>query len=328
MTKARTASSSVARLIDSAWIADDEMNKHFIRFFVGAEAVGWLTPEFARHLDEWPRIFGKTGDGVRMADGSGETDRGAGSDALSATIAPVIAALAERDVIGGWRDELYPVRVGFGPTERTLLDIERAAARAFGITSHAVHVNGVTMRHGHPNLWIARRSPDKSIDPGMLDNLVGGGVPAGMSVRETLAKEAWEEAGLDAKLAARATDGRRLRIRRAVPEGLQSEVIFVHDLMLPATAVPRNQDGEVADFRLLSPDKVLELIERTGDAMVAHTPAGKTKSVGATAGNASAADAMTVDASLVTLDWLERNGHVKLPDTASTRAIYRTGGWA
>ena len=93
-------------------------------------------------------------------------------------------------------------------------------------------------------------------------------------------------------------------IRRAVPEGLQSEVVFVHDLALPATVTPRNEDGEVADFRLLSPDKVLDLIEQ---------PSGD--------------QAMTVDASLVTLDWLERNGFVKLPDSASARAIYRTGGW-
>ena len=43
-------------------------------------------------------------------------------------------------------------------------------------------------------MWIARRSPAKAIDPGMLDNLVGGGVAAGQTITTTLIKEAWEEA--------------------------------------------------------------------------------------------------------------------------------------
>lgn len=303
MAGRRTASNAIARLIDSAWIGDDDMSARYVRFFIGDEAVGWLTPEFGEQLREWPRVFERTGDDhVRLiASPTGNVDD---ADALSATLAEVIGSLAERKIITGLRHELYAVRVGFGPGERTLVKLERAAARAFGITSHAVHVNGITNRHGKPSLWIARRAANKAIDPGMLDNMIGGGVPAELSVRETLVKEAWEEAGIEAQLAARATDGRRLRIRRAVPEGLQSELIFVHDLAVPAHIVPRNQDGEVADFRLLDPDRVLELI-----------------------GQSNGNDAMTVDASLVTLDWLERHGHAKLPDTASARAIYRTGGW-
>ncbi len=43
-------------------------------------------------------------------------------------------------------------------------------------------------------MWIARRSPTKPIDPGMLDNLVGGGLAAGLTVAQTLVKEGWEEA--------------------------------------------------------------------------------------------------------------------------------------
>ena len=119
-------------------------------------------------------------------------------EARSRAMAGVVRELARTGVITGWRDELYAIRSGLDESEAPLLNIERAAARAFGITSHAVHVNGVVITGAEPAMWIARRSLSKAIDPGMLDNMIGGGVPAGLSVRETLVKEAWEEAGLTA----------------------------------------------------------------------------------------------------------------------------------
>jgi 8-oxo-dGTP pyrophosphatase MutT (NUDIX family) len=111
-----------------------------------------------------------------------------------------------------------------------------------------VHVNGIVAGKA---MWIARRSPAKPIDPGMLDNLVGGGMTAGLTRAEVLEKEAWEEAGIGAELARRATPGGTVRILREVPEGVQSEVIYVYDLALPEDFEPKNQDGEVSQFMLL-----------------------------------------------------------------------------
>jgi 8-oxo-dGTP pyrophosphatase MutT (NUDIX family) len=112
-------------------------------------------------------------------------------------------------------------------------------------------------------MWIARRSAGKPIDPGMLDNLVGGGISAGSSLEETLVKEAREEAGLPAELARSAKRGGTVRILREVPEGVQSEVISVYDLVLPAGFEPKNQDGEVAEFRCLAFEEVLRLLRET-----------------------------------------------------------------
>jgi len=41
---------------------------------------------------------------------------------------------------------------------------------------------------------------DPPIDPGMLDNLVGGGIAAGATVIDTVVREAWEEAGIRAEV--------------------------------------------------------------------------------------------------------------------------------
>ena len=61
----------------------------------------------------------------------------------------------------------------------------------------------------------------------------------------------------------------------------------MHDLDLPHDTVPVNQDGEVAAFRVVSPDEAARLVA-----------------------NASGPDVVTADASLVIVDWLMRHDHV------------------
>jgi 8-oxo-dGTP pyrophosphatase MutT (NUDIX family) len=190
-------------------------------------------------------------------------------------------ALREQGLIVAWRDEPYPV---FRPgTRDELLRIERAASRFWGTLTLGAHANGfVAGADGRPvALWIAQRSFTKATDPGLHDNLVGGGVPAGQTPWQTLQREGWEEAGLPANLMARATPGRVLAVERAVPEGWQVEHLHVYDLALPAGMVPVNRDGEVQRFECL-PIAEAAALARSGR--------------------------MTVDASLATLDFLLRHG--------------------
>lgn len=195
--------------------------------------IGWLAPQLAARLAAWPTVFNCKSREVTLLEPSG--------------LSLVIEELAREGLIPGWRDERYRIE--------DLFEIERAAARPFGLTTQAVHVNGVVAGKG---MWIARRSLSKATDPGMLDNLVAGGMTAGLSQMDVLVKEAWEEAGIEADLARGATRGGTLSILREVPEGVQSEVIHVYDLELPERFVPRNQDGEVAGFMLVPFEKVLQ----------------------------------------------------------------------
>ena len=287
-------SNGIDALLAAAYRADSE---GFVPFSVAGQVVGWMRPAFAEALRAYPAAFEHDPTGaVRVREDLAD------EPARTKTLAPIVLALAKNGAITGWRDELYPVRSGAGAALMPLLFLERAAARPFGITSTAVHVNGIVESASGriaPSLWIARRSLSKPIDPGMLDNMIGGGVPAGISVADTLVKEAWEEAGLSPAQVAGVTKGRQIRIRREVPEGLQSEVIHVHDLVLPANVVPRNQDGEVGEFMLLPAPAVIALLRKGGQ--------------------------MTADASLVTLDWLDRRGLLALPDSRPARSIF--GAW-
>lgn len=199
----------------------------------------------------------------------------------SAALARLAKRLADAGHVRGWRNELFAVTPALdGPAFAT---IERAAARYLGLLTFASHMNGIidTPPGQPPALWVSRRSPSKSVDPGMWDNLVAGGMPHGSAPLETLVRECDEESGIPQALAARAEAHGMIEVLREIPEGVQWEQVFVYDLVLPADFVPVNRDGEVAEHRRIAPAALLAIM---------------------------ADRAMTVDATLVTLDALRRRG--------------------
>ena len=209
-------------------------------------------------------------------------------DARTKTIAEVAATLRSEGALPAWRDEAYAVATTFG--QAPLFLIERGAARYFGVVTYAAHVNGIVRASGTTRMWLARRSHDKAVDPGLLDNLVGGGIAATLRVDETVVKEAWEEAGIAAPLARCAQPAGMVCSRRPMFDGLQREILFVHDLTLPPEFVPRNQDGEAIEHRLVTLDEAARSIAvDTGD------------------------DEVTVESSLAVLDYLVRHGEIR-PD--------------
>jgi len=219
-------------------------------FYVREHVVGWLRPSFADQLRRWPHVF-EVGEAFVMLKAKPDTPQG-----RTVAMAQVIKELERDGVITGWRDEMVSVMPHYAQPE--LMRIERAASRHFGIMGYGAHLNGFTRRGGMVHTWIARRSPDKSVDPDKLDNLVGGRISAGMSVDETLRKEAWEEAGISPGLLAGLTVVNAVRVEYSVPEGLHREVLFVHDIWLPDDFKPANQDGEVAEIRCMPVEEVLQ----------------------------------------------------------------------
>lgn len=245
---------------------------------IGHCVAGRLTAERAQRLADFPATFRRDPDGsLHFASGIDT------AEARSAALAEVTRTLASEGALSAWRDELYAVAPAFGAAP--WFHLERAAARYFGVRTHAAHVNGLVRDGTDASMWIARRSPAKAIDPDMLDNLVGGGIAAGVSVARTLVKESWEEAGIPASLATRAQPAGILHVTRLLADGLQDEILFVHDLWLPSGFTPANQDGEAVEQRRLPLDAIAGLLERDDGR-----------------------NAMTVDAGLVALTALARVG--------------------
>ena len=80
----------------------------------------------------------------------------------------------------------------------------------------------------------------------------------------TLIKEADEEASLPPELAARAVPVGALSYRMEVEQGLRDDVLFLYDLEVPSGFTPRNQDGEIVEFRLMPAHEVMARV-RDGD---------------------------------------------------------------
>jgi 8-oxo-dGTP pyrophosphatase MutT (NUDIX family) len=186
----------------------------------------------------------------------------------SAALALLAAELRDLGHITGWRNEKFSywpdaVILSAGeclePTQKLLaaFEMERSAFRFFGLHSHAVHVNGFT-QDGF--LWCGRRSLSKPTDPGMLDNIAAGGLPAGESLHACGVREMAEEAGISEDLALTAMPNGQVRTCRSVAKGWHHETLWVYNLRVPADVQPLNQDGEVAEFTLLSPQQVVQAI--------------------------------------------------------------------
>ncbi len=161
------------------------------------------------------------------------------------------------------RGELFDVRARIdGPVLATL---DRGALPAFGVIGVGVHLNGYVQRADGPHLWIGRRSPTKKLDPGKLDNLVGGGVSAGMGAFDTLAKEAAEEASIPPDVIARARPVARIAYDMERPEGLRRDLLVCYDLELDPDFRPEAADGEVESFTLIPAREMIGIIAGTDE---------------------------------------------------------------
>lgn len=205
-----------------------------LRLHIDEQAVGWVRPRVAEALHELDRQRARvSGRAVHIiSDGT--------SAGRSALLQDLALRLKQQGLLQNWRNEAMQLDV----TGQPFLTLERAAFRTFGLQTPSVHLNAWVACADGAELWVARRSAHKFVDPGKLDNLVGGGLAAGESCAVGLAREAWEEAGLT--LQHPPTPQCFLHIHRRIPEGVQDEYVAVHDLWLPAHIQPRNQDGEVA----------------------------------------------------------------------------------
>jgi NUDIX domain/Domain of unknown function (DUF4743) len=162
-----------------------------------------------------------------------------------------------------WRDEAFDVRAR--PEGPALTQIDRGAVPSFGTQAVGVHVNGLVCRADGVHLWIARRAMDKQLDPGKLDHIVAGGVPAGLTPAETLLKEAAEEAAIPPWLASAAVHVGTILYAMERPEGLRRDWVHCYDLILPQDFMPRAADGEVEAFELWPLTRVFEAVRDTDD---------------------------------------------------------------
>ena len=227
-----------------------------IPFRIGGAQVGWLGPDLARALTFFPRDIHFDASGAALA------GRLRSPGARTEALAGIARSLAERGHFA-LRDEPFDIRAT--PDGASLATLDRGALPAFGIAAQGVHVNGRVRRPDGLHLWVGWRSKAKAVAPGKLDNLVAGGIPAGLGPEETLVKEAAEEASLPANLAVQARPAGRISYVMREEAGIRRDLLHCFDLDLPEGFVPKPNDDEVERFELWPAARVLEAVRDTDD---------------------------------------------------------------
>jgi 8-oxo-dGTP pyrophosphatase MutT (NUDIX family) len=218
-----------------------------VAFLIETHQVGWLKPEFAERLLRFAPLVQQTPEGVALNQ--------------SHALAPMARELADEGWFR-WRDEAFDVRSSEGAV---LTQIDRGALPAFGAMTHGVHLNGLVQRTDGLHVWVGRRADDRPLDPGKLDHLAAGGVPAGLSEWETLLKEASEEASLPTSLTSQARLVGEITYTMERAEGLRRDRLFCFDLLLPEDFVPKPQDDEIVGFELWPLPKLIATVTETDD---------------------------------------------------------------
>lgn len=224
-------------------------------FTAGGKRVGLIHRNFVPHLADFGAVLRVTDAEVALAEDLADLA------SRTSAMADVLAELRARDLISGWRNEPYAVCEDWGTAP--LFQMERAAVPLFGTLGYGVHVNGFVRDGNRLKMWIGKRAMTKPTGPGKLDQLVAGGLPAGISVMDNLVKECVEEAGIPEAVARRARPVGAMSYCTERPEGLRRDVLLNYDLELPADFVPRNTDGEVEEFYLWSMDQVMDTVRET-----------------------------------------------------------------
>ena len=211
-------------------------------------------------------IFKQTGEVLTLMDTAGNDCK-----SRSDSIMSVMETLRDNETIeflSGWRDELYPISEGFYDTP--VLFVERAATPLLGTQDYGVHINGLVRDDdtGDLKMWMARRSQTKSKYPGMLDHIVAGGQPAGMTLIDNVVKECEEEAGIPASLTRRLAKPTGAISYETFERGgknidgvISRALMFNFDIELPFDFQPKVVDGEVEEFFKCSIDEVKAMMD-------------------------------------------------------------------
>ncbi|KAI5066328.1 hypothetical protein GOP47_0018952, partial [Adiantum capillus-veneris] len=237
----------------------------FVPFVVDNVTVGYIHPSFVQHLIPFSKVFdvirGKTDDSEKERNMYVTLNEELKShEDRTESVNRCLKLLSDGGIIPGWRDEMYPVVNSFGGAQ--FFSLERAAVPYFGTKAYGVHINGFTVdSQGKKYLWAARRSITKQTFPGMLDHVVAGGQPVGLSCRENVIKECDEEAGIPREIAERALPVSAVSYEDVDSFRLKRDVLFCYDLELPMDFKPYNQDGEVESFTLLPIAEVEKILK-------------------------------------------------------------------
>jgi len=243
-------------LLDRILECDNAANiDGFLPFLCEKLRIGWVEPKFASALANYPEVFSFGPQGISIIPHLADYNE------RTIAVDKVVRSLKSEGWFCDWRDERYPVGTGFN--EKSFFEIERSAVTRFGIRSYGVHVNGFVRLVDGIHLWVGKRSEDKATYPGLLDNMVAGGQPVGISLIENVIKEAGEEASVPRAIAEKAIPVGAISYLHQSADGIKPDVMFNFDMEVPKEFIPKSRDGEMSSFELFPAEKVMQICSET-----------------------------------------------------------------
>ncbi len=140
--------------------------------------------------------------------------------------------------------------------------INRNHLSLFGFPAYGVHCNVWSKNKNSLIIHLAKRSTKLKKFPGLFDNLIAGGQPDGISIRNNLKKEASEEAGLNAYHMNPAVKGSNVHYMHNERKNFNSAIIFNYHLEKKSDMKFMNQDGEVDDFLSIDIENLYKILEK------------------------------------------------------------------
>ncbi len=139
--------------------------------------------------------------------------------------------------------------------------INRKYLSIFGLPAYGVHCNVWSKFKNSTIIHLAKRSRKLDKFPGLYDNLIAGGQPIEISIKENLYKEAYEEAGLTYELLHQATKSKTVHYIHNEGKKLNSAIIFIYHLQKKKAMKFINLDGEVEDFISIDINNLYKILE-------------------------------------------------------------------
>ena len=140
--------------------------------------------------------------------------------------------------------------------------IERDFLSKFGLPAYGVHCNVWSKYKNSTIIHLAKRANNLQKFPGMYDNLIAGGQPIKISIKENLYKEAFEEAGLEKKHMKLAVKTKTAHYIHNEKQKLNSSIIFIYQLEKKEEMKFKNIDGEVENFTSIEVDNLYKILEK------------------------------------------------------------------
>ena len=201
------------------------------------------------------------------------SDKYSTPDDRTAFVRDCLAPAVAKGDLPDWWGEDYPVVKNQGDTPAFCID--RTFVPFLGVRGWGVHLNGyVTHENGDISMWIGRRAPDKKQYPNMLDNMVAGGQPFGITPDDNMKKEMGEEAGIPITLHKNLKRVGEINYTYTMCwtdktgrtwHGVRPDSMITYDLQMPHDVIPTPIDGEVAEFMCLPIHDVLDIIASSDD---------------------------------------------------------------